>query len=432
MLLSVQGLHVLANMSNLTFECYCTSIHNSIQCNATQTRAEAMHLALQTVREAAGESVFLIGCGCPIGSAVGYINGMRISADTGPSWRPTFPLPWWDWSTLPCLFAMIRNSLTRMSMGHRWWHNDPDCILLGSSTSLTINEVKSAASIIAMSGGMFLLSDDLSELSPERVDIATKIFPITGATAVPLDVHCAIDILPTMLRIHCSDQKDNDNDMNVDNFVTRARVKKRSKKRNCIHMAHGLGSWCALSLSNWDDVERTVHAPFASFFSQDEAFHMNQDSHLGYHVFSFWNSNYIWFPGQPSSASPISTQTVSKKLGPHETEIFHIKAVSESQPQYIGSDLHFSCGFEVDIFDMNRNSLRVKIKTSLQRSGHIYVFIPNYTSQIKASVNTIPFSVDIIARVSLTNEKFGHVLKIPVWVQVDGSDSDGIIYLQFS
>ena len=84
-----------------------------------------MCLALQTLREAAGDKAFIIGCGCPLGPAIGFIDGMRISADTGPTWKPKFPLPWWDWSTLPCLFAMIRNSMTRMVLGYRWWHNDP-------------------------------------------------------------------------------------------------------------------------------------------------------------------------------------------------------------------------------------------------------------------------------------------------------------------
>ena len=57
------------------------------------TRAESVHLALQTIREAAGPSVFLIGCGCLIATGVGYIDGMRVSADTGPTWHPELPLP---------------------------------------------------------------------------------------------------------------------------------------------------------------------------------------------------------------------------------------------------------------------------------------------------------------------------------------------------
>ena len=89
------------------------------------SRAETMHLALQTLRAAAGPNTFLIGCGCPLGPAVGYIDAMRISADTAGSWYPSFPLPWWDNGTLPSVRGMVRNSITRACIGHRWWHNDP-------------------------------------------------------------------------------------------------------------------------------------------------------------------------------------------------------------------------------------------------------------------------------------------------------------------
>ena len=73
-------------------------------------------------------------------------------------------------------------------LGHRWWHNDPDCILLGESTKLADVEVISAAAIVAMTGGMFLLSDDMQKVSDPRMSVAKRIFPLTGATAVPLDL----------------------------------------------------------------------------------------------------------------------------------------------------------------------------------------------------------------------------------------------------
>jgi hypothetical protein len=49
-------------------------------------------------------------------------------------------------------------------MGHRWWHNDPDCLMFGEHTRLTDDEVASAASIVAMTCGMLLLSDDLPKV----------------------------------------------------------------------------------------------------------------------------------------------------------------------------------------------------------------------------------------------------------------------------
>eukprot|EP00957_Ditylum_brightwellii_P161446 12292383-Ditylum_brightwellii.AAC.1 len=171
------------------------------------SRAQVMHNALRTVREAAGPDVFLIGCGCPLGTAVGYVDGMRISADTGPTWYPAFPLPSWDNATLPSLRGMIRNTLTRSSLGHRWWHNDPDCLLLGESTSFTEEEVTSAATVVAMTGGMMLLSDDLTKLNAGRLRIGMRIYPVTGATAIALDLHGANSEtgFPSILRLWCTD-----------------------------------------------------------------------------------------------------------------------------------------------------------------------------------------------------------------------------------
>jgi len=48
--------------------------------------AQAMDLALQTIRDAAGPHTFLIGCGCPLSSGIGFMDAMRVSADTGHSW----------------------------------------------------------------------------------------------------------------------------------------------------------------------------------------------------------------------------------------------------------------------------------------------------------------------------------------------------------
>jgi alpha-galactosidase len=131
---------------------YAACLDGNGKYDLSMSRAETMYLALQTLRAAAGPDTFLIGCGCPLAPAIGYMDGMRISADTGPTWYPDFPLPWWDHATLPSLRAMIRNSTTRACLGHRWWHNDPDCILLGETTSLSDHEVVSAASIVAMTG----------------------------------------------------------------------------------------------------------------------------------------------------------------------------------------------------------------------------------------------------------------------------------------
>ena len=75
---------------------YASCLVGNGKYDVTMSRAEAMHLGLRTIRAAAGNDTFIIGCGCPIGSAIGFVDGMRVSCDTGPTWYPEFPLPWWD------------------------------------------------------------------------------------------------------------------------------------------------------------------------------------------------------------------------------------------------------------------------------------------------------------------------------------------------
>jgi Melibiase len=356
----------------------------------TISRAAAMRRALQTIRDAAGPSVFLIGCGCPLASGIGLVDGMRISADTGPAWYPEWPLPWWDHhSTLPCLRSMVRNSMSRAPLGHVWWHNDPDCLLLGTSTRLTPQEVASAATIVAMTCGMLLLSDDLTKLAPERLAIVSKIFPMTGVTATVLDLHCTNDGLPSLMRLWCTDQfefldafrasRDDDGDdwdhhAEATYFARQASFQRSEsgdgaakqppqRMRSCIHMTKGLGAWTMVSLSNWSDRPALMSLP-------PQAIH--DERHLaphGYHVFGFWSSSYQWIPQHDG--------TVTRQFLPHETEIFHIKPVTPCSPQYLGSDLHFSCGQEVMFFKWSSSRVHLGLRTHYDRVGFVYLYIPS-------------------------------------------------------
>jgi Melibiase len=345
---------------------YAACLDGNGKYDLSMSRAEAMHLALHTIRSAAGPDTFLIGCGCPLGSGVGYVDGMRISADTGPTWYPSFPLPWWDHGTLPSLRGMIRNSITRAPLGHRWWHNDPDCLMLGSTTHLTLEEVASSASIVALTCGMLLLSDDLTKVSPARMRILTKIFPMTGVTAVVLDLHSLKDShgLPTMLRLWCTDSTEKreefrrtksgeSNDSNRDHneeagyFSQFASFRlsempkdPNERQRSCIHVVKGLGTWTILAVSNWLDSSAVVHIPPMALAAPPEASVSTPSRRApvkadhGYHIFAFWSSKYQWIAGTPShpdaytshastsdvnAANSFEQPMLSKLLGPHET-----------------------------------------------------------------------------------------------------------------
>ncbi len=133
-------------------------------------RAERLRRGLDAIRAGAGEEAFLLGCGAPLGAAVGIVDGMRIGPDVAPSWLPQPPLVPGIESTLPSTRSAVRSVLARAFLHRRLWLNDPDCLMArGRDTHLGPEERRTLAAAIAGSGGMAILSDDVASLSaPER------------------------------------------------------------------------------------------------------------------------------------------------------------------------------------------------------------------------------------------------------------------------
>jgi alpha-galactosidase len=134
------------------------------------TRAERLRRGLEAVRAGAGEHAFLLGCGCPLGPAVGLVDGMRIGPDTAPHWEPLpiARIPGIE-PTVPAGRNALRNTLARAWMHRRLWLNDPDCLMTRSKESqLSRDEVRALAISIAVTGGMTILSDDVPGLAPDE------------------------------------------------------------------------------------------------------------------------------------------------------------------------------------------------------------------------------------------------------------------------
>jgi len=193
----------------------------------TRTRAQALQLALRTLREGAGEDVFILGCSCPLGAAVGWVDSMRISADTSHDWQG-FPIPW-DKTNLPGGANMFRNVLVRQVLHGRWWINNPDCLLLTSPSEAGhthtpapkdvcrerlvapgvfqesdenlagqkggkgvshrvgggvgqrgVDEAVGRATLAALSGGLLFLSDQPAALPSSSLAVVESIFPPLG------------------------------------------------------------------------------------------------------------------------------------------------------------------------------------------------------------------------------------------------------------
>jgi alpha-galactosidase len=146
------------------------------------TRGETLRHGLEAIRAGAGDA-FILGCGCPLGQAVGIVDGMRIGPDVSPFWGSTASGAG-DPSTVYALDAIIARSF----MHRRLWLNDPDCLMLRArKTRLTADERAALAATIVASGGMLLISDDMSLLDTE----AGKLFRTVAKIAEEVDSNAA-------------------------------------------------------------------------------------------------------------------------------------------------------------------------------------------------------------------------------------------------
>lgn len=145
------------------------------------TRAMALRRGLDAVREGAGDEAFLLGCGCPLAPAVGVVDAMRIGPDVAPWWTNLFSRTVQRNQHGISTFHAVRNTLTRAYTHQRWWLNDPDCLMVrDTDTALTEHEVRTLATVIAMTDGMIIFSDRIESLSPARVELLERTLELAG------------------------------------------------------------------------------------------------------------------------------------------------------------------------------------------------------------------------------------------------------------
>src|SRR3954447_3411978 len=136
----------------------------------TLTPAERVRAGYDAIRRGAGDDAFIVGCGAPLGSLVGVVDGMRIGADVAPHWflRDGQYQPGSYAAGEPATVNAWRNTLARSFMHRNLWLNDPDCVMLRrTATDLDEVAIDTWARAVGASGGMALVSDDLALLDAD-------------------------------------------------------------------------------------------------------------------------------------------------------------------------------------------------------------------------------------------------------------------------
>jgi alpha-galactosidase len=281
--------------------------------NPRLTRAETLRLGLEALRQGAGEDTFLLASGCPFGPAIGIVDAMRISPDTAPSWEPYFN--WIPWAgplirkerSMPSLRNSLRHTLNLGMLHKRLWWNDPDCLLIRHlDTLLTEAEVQSTISLVGLSGGMVVSSDNLEKVSPERLSWLSRLVPNLGYSGHTLGY-----------------------------------LEKEMPGKYILKQVRQGMEWQVVAVFNWSNEPEECYLKF-------EELGYPVDARL--HVFDFWSRKY-WRTNNNNLVFP--------DLPAHGCKLLRVCIVNET-PLLVGDTMHISQGAEIASWRMKGEGLVIE------------------------------------------------------------------------
>ncbi len=144
------------------------------------TGMQAYRRAMAIIVDAAGPDTELLASGAPVLPTVGWFHAFRTGADIAFGHDPDPRREFLRWQT--------RCTAARSWMNGVWWWNDADAILLREP--YTAAEAWGAAVSNAVSGGAWLLGDDLPEVPDDgRLDAALDpaVLATLGLVGEPID-----------------------------------------------------------------------------------------------------------------------------------------------------------------------------------------------------------------------------------------------------
>jgi alpha-galactosidase len=209
-------------------------------------------------------------------------------------------------------------------MHRRWWINDPDCLLVRPDSGLTLDELQTVATTIALTGGSLFLSDDLPQLSAERLRIAQVLLPLIGKRPYILDWFD--QPTPSLIQLD---------------------------------LAGSTGHWSLLAIFNWMDKPA------------NKVLYLNQtylDPGEKYLAREFWSGQHYWI---------LQGQITLPELPPHGVCLLAIRPMRTHRPIYAGSNLHISQGLEVSEWKSDETSLQFRLERPGRAECMIDLLLPN-------------------------------------------------------
>ena len=161
--------------------------------NVTYNTVPAMKAyknAMRIIREAVGKDTVLMACGAPITESIGLFQAIRTSPDiTWVSSSGKRMYTYWE-----IVERDIQNVHLRSHYNGKVFTVDADALIVRDKMGAanddftpTLEEARTWATTVALSGGTVLINEEIEKLSPERIELIRQVIEPIGIAAHPED-----------------------------------------------------------------------------------------------------------------------------------------------------------------------------------------------------------------------------------------------------
>ncbi len=278
------------------------------------------------------------------GSRMGFVDVVGCGSDPGPGWE-----------LMNNFFEVISNNTYQ---NHIVWYSDPDCCVIrgeptradikyGHKDFITLEEARTAVSLISLTGLQFLSGDDLTNLSEERLELIKRSMPVTPI--FPIDLF-------GRGRDPC-------------NYPVIIDLKVNAES----------GIYDVISVTNWKDTS----AYYTVKFEED----LGLRDEYPYLVFDFWNQKLVG----------IFENKFVVELLPHGTRVFTIRHLL-NRPQLLATSRHISGAYSIKSLDCDTANFTLsgtsQTVPNAQYTLFIYVPLSENISKVDANANDLFYSIN--------------------------------------
>lgn len=285
--------------------------------DASVGSCQLVRRGLEIVRRAIGER-FLLAGGCPAGPAVGIVDAMRTSAAVAEKWYNAA-------SPSASAGGAVSNAIGRYWQHNRLYLNDAGVLTVRQvETSLNVEEVRTLATVVAMSGGLALWRDLPDSVSEQRRTILDKILPVWPHAARPVD-----------LMLHAAE--------------TSALHWRFTQSEN---------SWDVVAVVNLSDRQTDAELPLALLGLDDDRGR--------YHAFELWRESYL---------GRVRGELLVRAIPPHGVRVVALRPVADGLC-FLGSNLHLTMDAFFCSVQQRGLACDVRLSSGYPRRGRLFLWAP--------------------------------------------------------